>query len=322
MVFSFSKIPTVLESNEILDKCFKRGKKVEISKHPDKVSAIRNWDIEKLKVIEKCAKETLDRYLKNFPDLKTLDKFHSELFSIMIDENLYKKSLGSIKWARDSIVKITTSTIKSLERTREIDEFSKIMNSYFGRFSSFVEGISESLKFLKESRKKLLQIPDIDINTFTVVIAGFPNVGKSELVNAISSGKTEVAPYPFTTKGIYVGHMKVDNKKIQIIDTPGLLDRNIEKRNAMEKQAIAALKYLAHLIIFLIDPSETCGYPIEKQYSLLNEIKKFLEKEIIVVENKMDLFLSNSNNIKISAKEKKNLDLILKEIKRRLKNNG
>ncbi|MEM0447521.1 MAG: GTPase, partial [Thermoplasmata archaeon] len=185
-----------------------------------------------------------------------------------------------------------------------------------------VEGISESLKFLKESRKKLLQIPDIDINTFTVVIAGFPNVGKSELVNAISSGKTEVAPYPFTTKGIYVGHMKVDNKKIQIIDTPGLLDRNIEKRNAMEKQAIAALKYLAHLIIFLIDPSETCGYPIEKQYSLLNEIKKFLEKEIIVVENKMDLFLSNSNNIKISAKEKKNLDLILKEIKRRLKNNG
>ncbi len=167
MDFSFSKIPAVLEANEILDKCFRRGKKVEMAKHPDRVAAIRNWDIEKLKVMEKCAKDTFDRYLKGFPDLRTMDRFHRELFSVLVDENLYRRSLGSIKWARDSILRITTSSVKSLERTRDTEEFQRIMNAYFGRFSSFVEQVGKDLKFLKESRKNLVKIPDIDTDVFT-----------------------------------------------------------------------------------------------------------------------------------------------------------
>jgi nucleolar GTP-binding protein len=319
---TFSKIPAVLGSREILDKCFRRGKKVEMSFHPDRVAAVRNWDIAKLKVMEKCAKETLERYLKGFPDLRTLDRFHRELVSVLVDENSYRKALGSVKWARDSILRITTSTVKSLERTRNIEDFSKIMNAYFGRFSSFVDQINDDLIFLKECRKSLVKIPDIDTEVFTVVIAGFPNVGKSELVNAISTGRPEVAPYPFTTKGIYVGHMEIAGEKIQIVDTPGLLDRRLEERNKMEKQAIIALKYLADLVVFVLDPSETCGYRLDMQLSLLNDIGKFLEKEIIVVENKMDLYVSNSNNIKISAKERKNLDVLVKEIEKRVVRNG
>ncbi|MGC8663003.1 MAG: NOG1 family protein [Thermoplasmata archaeon] len=314
MDYIFSKIPQVLSSKEIIDKSFKRAKKISLAKHPDKVAMFRNWDINKLKSMEKSARDTLDSYLKKFPNLNVLDPFHKELVEILVDRDQYKMALGSVKWCRDSIVKLTTKTIKDLEKTREMDDFARIMNSYFGRFSSFVEGIKKDLDYLKIARSKLINIPDVDPELFTIVVSGFPNVGKSELVKSISSAKPEIAPYPFTTKGILIGHKYFGHVKAQIIDTPGLLDRPFDERNEMEKQAILAIKHLADVIIYILDPSETCGYALEKQLSLLNEIKNNFQLALIEVENKMDIFRSESTRLKISAKEKINIDELLKKI--------
>lgn len=313
--YIFSKLPAVLSSKEIIDKSFRRAKKISMAKHPDKIAMFRNWDIQKLKSMEKSAKDVLDSYTKGFPDLKKLDDFHRELVEILVDRDKYKIALGSVKWCRDSIVKLTTKTIKDLEKTREMDDFLKIMNSYFGRFSSFLKGIDKDLDYLRNARSKLLNIPDVDAGLFTVVVSGFPNVGKSELVKSISSARPEIAPYPFTTKGILIGHRTIDNVKVQIIDTPGLLDRPFNERNEMEKQAILAIKHLADVIVFLLDPSETCGYSIDKQISLLNDIKSTFQVPLVEVENKVDIFKSNSSRIKISAKEKINLDELVGKIK-------
>ncbi len=318
MIYSFSKIPDVLSSNEIIDIAFKRAKRINLAKHPDKVAMFRNWDIEKLKAMERYVRDTFNNYIKKFPDYRVVDDFHKQLMDVLIDVNSYRKALYSLKWANESITRLTTSTIRKLEGTRELDDFVKIMKSYFGRFSSYIDGVKESLEYLKYARAMLSQIPDIDTDLFSIVVAGFPNVGKSELVNKISSGKSEVAPYPFTTKGIIVGHAKIKGEKIQVIDTPGLLDREIEERNSMEKQAILALRYLADLIIFIFDPSETCGYEMERQMKLYNEIVSNFKSKIIVVENKADIFKSNSENLKISAKTGENIDALLKIIEREI----
>ena len=60
---------------------------------------------------------------------------------------------------------------------------------------------------LIDVQKSLRKIPIVELGTPTVVLVGAPNVGKSSIVRAISSGTPEVNNYPFTTRGMTLGHI-------------------------------------------------------------------------------------------------------------------
>ena len=51
----------------------------------------------------------------------------------------------------------------------------------------------------------------------------------------------------------------------QVIDTPGILDRPLENRNAIEMQAICALAQIHAAVLYFMDLSGQCGYPINEQ---------------------------------------------------------
>ena len=104
-----------------------------------------------------------------------------------------------------------------------------------------------------------------------------------------------------------------------VIDTKGLLDRELSYRNHIELQAISALKYLAKLILFVFDPTESCGYSMQKQMSIYNEIsEQFIGIPFIKILNKSDLkewgFKEDIEGIKISAEEGENIDLLKENI--------
>ena len=86
--------------------------------------------------------------------------------------------------------------------------------------------------------------PRKDPTARTLLLAGFPNVGKSSLINLITRADVEVQPYAFTTKSLYVGHMDYKYLRWQVIDTPGILDHELEERNAIEWQSVTALAHL------------------------------------------------------------------------------
>jgi nucleolar GTP-binding protein len=122
------------------------------------------------------------------------------------------------------------------------------------------------------------------------------------LVARISTAKPRVAVYPFTTQEISVGTFEKKYLRYQVIDTPGLLDRDLSDRNPIELRAVLALRHLADVIVFIFDPTETCGYLMEQQEHLLETIKKeFANVPVIEVENKSDLSKSGNKRIKISA---------------------
>lgn len=89
---------------------------------------------------------------------------------------------------------------------------------------------------------------------------------------------------------MFVGHTEYKNARYQIIDTPGVLDQPLEKRNTIEMQAVTALAHLNAAVLYLLDISETCGYSVDEQISLFNNIKPlFQSKPLVIVLTKIDL---------------------------------
>ena len=62
---------------------------------------------------------------------------------------------------------------------------------------------------MAELHKSLRNVPIVRLDCPAVVLVGAPNVGKSSIVRAISSGTPEVNNYPFTTRGMTLGHVQV-----------------------------------------------------------------------------------------------------------------
>jgi hypothetical protein len=64
---------------------------------------------------------------------------------------------------------------------------------------------------LIDVQKALRKLPIVRLTVPTVVLVGAPNVGKSSIVRAISSGTPEVNDYPFTTRGMTLGHIQYED---------------------------------------------------------------------------------------------------------------
>ncbi len=276
-MFDAKKLPTVLTAEELIDKAFRRASKISSRN-------ARERAINKLATVSNVLSSYFDRVIKSHPSYDSLPDFYREMVDLLVGIARVKKSLAALKWANEMVQRIVSKGISEIKKGKKPD---LIIKSAYGRIASIVEQIDDELRFLNDLRVKLREIPSLQ-DLPTVVVAGYPNVGKSSFVAAVSTVKPEIASYPFTTKKISVGYIERDIR-IQIIDTPGLLDRPLHKRNKIERRAILCLKHLADLILFIIDPTETCGYPIENQLSLLEELKATFDKPILEVYSKADL---------------------------------
>lgn len=232
----------------------------------------------------------LETVVREFPDLEALDPFYHELTAIVSDIGGLKHSLGALNWASIMVRSFASRYSMKAARAGSPDQAADSRREVYGRIRSVVRQIEGDLQFLEEARKKLSRLPSIDARGVTLVVAGCSGVGKSTLVKQISTANPKVAGYPFTTKEIIIGHWDTPAGRVQVVDTPGLLDRPLAERNKIELRAIIALRYLAAAIVFVVDPSETCGFTLDYQLNLYREIvRSFVHTPVMVALNKADL---------------------------------
>ena len=118
---------------------------------------------------------------------------------------------------------------------------------------------------------------------------GFPNAGKSSLLDHFTNARPKIAPYPFTTKIPNLGMLSMHERDIVLADIPGIIEGAHEGRGL-------GLRFLKHIsrtsaLAFLVDLSDenlARGLPV-----LLGELSAFApsmaEKRRVLIATKLDL---------------------------------
>jgi nucleolar GTP-binding protein len=202
------------------------------------ITRIRQFYMRKVKFTQTSWNEKLSRILEDFPRVDDIHPFYSDLLNVLYDKDHYKLALGQLNTARNIIDKIAKDYVKLLKYGDSLYRCKQLKRAALGRMCTIMKKHAASLAYLEQVRQHMSRLPSIDPNTRTILVCGYPNVGKSSFMNKVTRADVEVQPYAFTTKSIYVGHTDYKYLRWQVLDTPGILDRPLEERNTIEMQSI------------------------------------------------------------------------------------
>lgn len=125
-----------------------------------------------------------------------------------------------------------------------------------------------------------------------LVLVGFPNVGKSQLVNYLTLAKPEIGEYPYTTRAPVPGMMQYENIQIQLVDIPSILD---ESARAWMLNIVRNADALLLVVDLTDDPDTQVEMLLEEleRYKVRpkgtgTEEPGFVERSMMVVANKLD----------------------------------
>jgi GTP-binding protein len=166
-----------------------------------------------------------------------------------------------------------------------------------------------------------------------VGLVGFPNAGKSTIINNISKVKSKIANYPFTTKHPILGIVDTDEFSFIVADLPGL----IEGAHLGKGMGIQFLKHAERTKV-LVQVIDMAGSeerdPLEDYVTIVDELEQYSDllahKQRLVVANKMDLPEAKKHLkrfkrkfkvdiIEVSALEHEGIEDLVKEMIRILK---
>ena len=210
--------------------------------------------------------KTLLTLRRRNPDLNEITEPLKSLIELEMSIDDAKQALGSLQWAASGIGKLAKrySALIGMDSDEDAKRHEK---AFLGRMRSILNRIDKQLSRVRDLRRILVELPVFRDDALLIAIAGFPNVGKSTLLATLTSAKPEIAPYAFTTKGLNLGVLETQGIRIQLIDTPGTLDR--DHMNTIEKRAAIIIEH-ADAVIYVFDPTEP--YPLDDQIALYEQL--------------------------------------------------
>jgi nucleolar GTP-binding protein len=237
-----------------------------------------------------------------------LTEFEQALVAGGFGDGTLDRSLLRLRRAEERIRELAHDAERATGRASGSEELGDQIRAFYGRLSSFVREVDRDIENLRAITEFLRDRPHLDPSAPTLVVAGFPNVGKSSLVARLSTARPKVADYPFTTLSIAVGHADLGFDRLQVLDTPGVLGRS-HRANLAEEEATTAVGQAATVVLFVIDPTGSSGYTLEEQEALLARWREeYPTLPIVDVETKADLARRPTSRPRVSATTGEGID--------------
>jgi nucleolar GTP-binding protein len=287
----FETLPTTPRSEELIDKAFSRAARAGRSKGG--LEAQESM----LRTAGNILADNVENVVTEWPDFDVVDPFYRELADAVVRRavpaadpggvDAIRKALSQLTWASRQVRDLREEYVGKVRRS-DLDTARKHRKQAFARMADVIESVADDLLLVGAARDALKDLPDVRPDEPAIVVAGYPNVGKSSFVNRVTRASNEIASYPFTTRGVQLGHFDRDRIRYQVVDTPGLLDRPADERNDIERQAVSALTHLADAVLFVVDASGDCGYPVDAQLALRDDVRGRFDVPVLTICNKVD----------------------------------
>jgi len=118
----------------------------------------------------------------------------------------------------------------------------------------------------------------------TVAFVGFPSVGKSTLLNALTAADSEVGDYEFTTLNVNPGMLQYNGANIQLLDVPGLIEGAAQGRGG--GQEVLSVVRAADLVVFVLSVFEIDQYARLREELYENKIRLDQEPPSVKISKK------------------------------------
>ncbi|XP_066326027.1 nucleolar GTP-binding protein 1-like isoform X2 [Miscanthus floridulus] len=290
-VGAFQKIPMVMPATDILMSAQRKSRNVPPTKGIANIAKReRNKGAKQLDALMKELSVPLRTYTENFPKRRDLHPYERSLIELTFGEGYYEQVLGRVDTLRKKITSVGKQHASVCAKSTTKREAEERLTEGRKKLEEAFQHGKHAIDDLVNVAKALRSMPVVDLHIPTLCLVGSPNVGKSSLVRILSSGKPEVCSYPFTTRGILMGHIVSNHERFQVTDTPGLLTRHDDDRNNIERLTLAVLSYLPIAVLYVHDLSEDCGTSVADQYITYKHIKdRFGDRLWLDVISKCDL---------------------------------
>jgi len=205
----------------------------------------------------------------------------------------------------------TKEKIRELEEELKKTQYNKATEHHFGVVKARIAKLRDKLE-QETTKKKGKGFAVKKSGDATVVLLGFPSVGKSTLLNALTKAQSKTGEYEFTTLDVVPGLMEYNFAKIQVLDIPGII-QGAAAGKGRGKEILSMIRN-SDLILILIDAK----YP-EHYRAILKEIKDAgirinQKKPDIKIKKKAKGGISIGSTIKLKI-SKKTIQDVLKEMK-------
>lgn len=157
------------------------------------------------------------------------------------------------------------SEIKRLEDEISNTKYNKRTQHAIGLLKAKLARLRESQEARKKSGKKGEGYSVRRSGDATVILVGFPSVGKSTLLNALTNAESKTAAYEFTTLDVIPGMLEYGHAKIQILDVPGIV-KGASDGTGRGKEVLSVMRN-ADMALILVEVNHPEHLPV-----LLHEI--------------------------------------------------